>query len=296
MRSRGPYPLLTLPLALVLLAGGCVSIPTGRFDSLSEASHAIRSDSGETYARIGTLQREYMAFNPAEGRLTPDSFKPVVVDDQGQRREFDLGPRLRFRESVLDVLSDYTDVLQAFAKKDYQGGLDKATQKLNASVGDLAGEFSRNSDAQKAAGILATAVNGLGRALIERTRRETLRKAMDTAQPGVQGLANQLVADNALIALAVTTMRNGVLRAANGVRPGAPSPERLALDHDVSRVIIDSGDILASLDALSEAVKAIPAAHAEIRETLDRREVSLKQLQALIAEGKRLNKYNRSLR
>jgi hypothetical protein len=137
---------------------------------------------------------------------------------------------------------------------------------------------------------------GLGRAIIERRRRETLRKAMDEAQPGVQGLASQLVADNVLIVQAVTVMRGGVLGAANAMRPGAPSPERLALDEDVARIIVESREILASLDALSGAVKAIPAAHSEIRETLDRREVNLKQLQTLIAEAKRLNKYNRSLR
>jgi hypothetical protein len=298
MQSRGSCTLRVAYLVLVslFLTVGCAAIPTGRFDSLAEASRSLRADSAETYARIEVLQRQYMVFNPAEGRLTVDSFKPVVMDEQGQPRDFGLGPRLRFRESVLDVLSDYADALQAFAKKDYQGDLDKATQKLNGGVRDLARQVSGTAEAQKAAGILATAVNGLGRRLIERRRRETLRQAMDEAQPGVEGLAGQLVADNALIAQAVTIMRNGILRAANGMRPGTSSPDRLALDDEVSRIIIDSGEILASLEALNGAVQAIPAAHSEIRETLDQREVNLKQLQTLIAEGKRLNKFNRSLR
>src|SRR5262245_17779874 len=230
MRAEGARAprIASLALALAFLAPGCTgAIPTGRFDAFSEASRTAATASGATYARIEGLQRQYMVFNPAEGRLTLESFVPRVRDDQGQVRDFDLAPRLRVRESALQVLSDYADALQAFAKKDYQGDLDKATRNLDASVSSLASALG-GADAGKAGGILATAVNELGRVAIERSRRTALEKAMEQAQPGVASLAGLVVSDNVLIAQAVTVMRGGILRAANGMRPAEPSPARLA--------------------------------------------------------------------
>jgi hypothetical protein len=290
--SRLAYPALVL---LFLVVDCATSFPTGRFDALSEASRSTLDASTAMYARVEGLKRQYMVFNPAEGRLTLESFKPIVRDDQGQMRDFNLAPRLRFRESALEVLSHYADTLQAFAKKDYQGDLDKATQKLHSSIGDLVASFGGNADAQKAVGILATAVNELGRTVVEGERRETLRKAMAQAQPGVAEPASLVVADNALIAQGVTIMRSGILRAANGMRPPDPSPARLTLDEQVSRAITGSNEILGSLDSLSPTVKAIPAAHAEFQESLDKKELSVNQLQSLIAEAERLNKFYRSL-
>jgi hypothetical protein len=296
MRSFGRLPRLVAWLALGLpLVTACTTIPVGRFEALAESSRSVLDGSSATYSRIEGLQWQYMVFNPADGRLTPDSFKPVVVDDQGRRQDFDLRPRLRFRETALEALADYTDVLQAFAKKDYQGDLDKATQKLSASLGDLTALASANPDAQKAAGVLATAVNALGRAAIERVRRNTLQDAMATAQPGIATLADLIAADNALIAQAVRVMQGGIVRAANNMRP-APSPDRVLLDERVARVLDEGTGILASLDALGRAVKTIPAAHAEIRESLDDERPSLAKLQSLIAEAKRLNKFYGSVK
>jgi len=297
MRSPGRYIRLLVWLALGLpLVTACAAIPTGRFDALSAASRSVLDSSSATYSRIEGLQRNYMVFNPAEGRLTPESFKAVVVDDQGRKLDFDLRPRLRFRESVLEALSNYTDVLQAFAKKDYQGDLDEASQNLYASVSDLAARAPDNPAGQKAAGLLAAAVNELGRAALERTRRRALRRAMEAAQPGVEGVVDLIAADNVLIVQAVRTMQNGILRSANGLRPTAPSLNRVQLDERVSRLVDESSEILASLDALSRAVKAIPRAHAEIRESLDDDRPSLAQLQSLIAEAKRLSQFYGSLK
>ncbi len=288
------HPLL--PAAgLLLFATACASIPSGRFDSLAAASQTVLQSSVETYARIENLQRRYMLFNPAEGPFTVNTFKPQIVDDQGQMRDFDLGPRLRFRESALEVLAKYAEALQAFAKKDYQGDLDKASQELGASIAGLSRHLTSDGEAKQAAGILATAVNGLGRAIVERRRRQALRKAMGEAQQGVTALAKLIADDNTELSRAVTIMRGGILRAANRIRPDAPVT-RLHFDQEIALVTAEADEILLNLSALNAAVERIPPAHAEIMESLERDDLKLKDLQALIAEAKRISKFYRSVK
>jgi hypothetical protein len=282
--------------AVVVGADGCASLPTGRFDSLAAASHLILQGSKNTYTRIETLERGYMVFNPVPGKLAPGTFRPTIIDDNGKTHDFDYAPRLRFRESALEVLATYADTLQAFVKKDYQGDLDKAVQELDASIGNLASHVTKSADAKAAAGIIATAIDGLGKALIESKRKQALKEAMDKAQGGVAKLAGLIADDNSEIASAVVLMRGGILRVANEVRPPEHSIARLRFDGQIALVVSETAEILASLESLNAAVSSIPRAHAEIRRSLEDEGTALSQLQALLAEAKQLNTFYRSLK
>ena len=282
----GPLSVLTA----VLLIAGCVGVPTGRFDSLATATNEVQTSTAATYDRVEKLQRTYMIFNPADGPYTERSFDPVI-----DGRSFDLDPRLRFRESVLDVVARYVETLQTFAKTDFQEDLDTATTNLNASLSSLTKQVGGSADATKAAGILAAAVNGIGRVVIEHKRRQALQGAMGQAQPGLDEIARLFDADTALIEQAVVVMRGGILRTANTMRTATGNVDRVALNQQVAVVIAESRDIQASLQATKTAVAVIPKAHAEIRTSLTT-ETSLAQLQALVAEAKRLNGFYRSLK
>jgi hypothetical protein len=271
-------------VALVAVFAGCgAALPTGRFDALAAASKAVETKTAETDAEIVKLTRRFMVFAPAKGQYTVTSFKPEL-----DGMDFDFGPRLAPRLAALDVLASYTQALAAFARKDYQGDLDQATQSLGGSVTRLAGQAKASEDAKKGAGILATAVNEIGRAYIERIRRAELKKAMSKAQPGIDGIVKFVKAINDDGARAVDAMRKGILVKANELKP-SDGMAKLQLNEAVEAVIIDTTIILAELTQESAAVEAIGPAHAEVRDSLDKDDrTSLEKLKALVAEVKRL--------
>jgi len=160
-----------LVLAIVLLIAGCASIPTGRFDALATVAKEVDTKTSATDADIVQLTRRFMVFSPAPGPYTANSFVPTIEID-GMKHDFDFGPRLEPRRAAVDVLAAYTEALAAFAKKDYQGDLDNATQSLAGSVERLVSHTSASAEAKQGAGILATAVNGLGRAIVEHKRKD----------------------------------------------------------------------------------------------------------------------------
>jgi hypothetical protein len=282
-------------LVLAVTATGCGSVPRGRFDALAAASKDVEARTVETDADIVRLTRRFMIFSPAPGPYTTRSFVPEI-DVDGQKQDFDFGPRLQPREAALGVLSAYTEALAAFAKKDYQGDLDRATQSLGGNVERLIGHVTASGEVKQAAGVLATAVNGLGRAVTERMRRAALRDAMEQAAPGVRAIAAFVTEVNARASAAVTVMRNEMIRKANAFAVG-DGVARLQLNEAVEAVIVETGALLGDLGQITKAVAAIPPAHDEVREALDHDErTALAKLKALVAETKRLQKHYSTLK
>ena len=281
---------------LGLACAGCgATVPTGRFDALAEASLGVEAKTVQTDADFVRLTRRFMTFSPAPGPYRADSFAPIV-EVGGTRLDFDFGPRLEPRQAALGVLAAYTEALAAFARKDYQGELDQATQSLGASVQQLASHASASAAVKQGAGVLATVVNGIGHEVTERMRRNTLRRAMDEAAPGVAAIVAFVKEINGLAATAVTTMRDQVIRRANGLTV-ADGPARLRLNEVVEGMIGDSNAVLAQLKQGSAAADAVVPAHAEIRAALDHDDRAvLEKLQALVAEVKRLQRINASLK
>jgi len=290
--ERGVAPtavlLLVALVALGALSAGCAGLPTGRFDALASASKGVEMATAQTDADFVRLTRRFMTFSPAPGPYRADSFAPIV-EVGGAKVDFDFGPRLEPRQAALGVLASYTEVLAAFARKDYDGELDAATQSLGGSLQRLAGHATASAAAKQGAGVLATAVNGLGHAFTERMRRTALRQVMSDAAPGVAGIAAYVKEINALGAVAVTTMRDQMIRKANGLKV-PDGMARLQLNEAVEGVIVESNAVLAQLKQATAAVEAIVPAHAEIRDAIDKDErVALEKLKTLVAEVKRLN-------
>src|SRR5437867_6475527 len=203
-------------VALGAISAGCAAVPTGRFDALAAASKGVETRTTQTDADLVKLTRRFMLFSPAPGPYRADSFAPVV-EVGGARLDFDFGPRLEPRQAALGVLASYTEALAAFARKDYDGELDRAAHSLGGSVQRLAGHVTASAAAKQGAGVLATAVDGLGHAITERMRRAGLRKAMDDAAPGIAAIVTFVKEINTLGAAAVRTMRDQMIRKANSL-------------------------------------------------------------------------------
>jgi hypothetical protein len=295
LRRQDRLEAVRIVLAVALLAAGCAGLPTGRFDALATAAKEVETRATTTDADVVALTRRFMIFSPASGPYTVNSFAPVI-DVDGTKVDFDFGPRLEPRQAALDVLASYTEALAAFARKDYQRDLDRATQKLGGSVERLVSHAGVSADAKQAAGILATAVNGLGRALIDHMRKAALRQSMDTAAPGVRSIAAFVKEINGQAALAVGVMRDAMISKSNRFTV-SDGVARLDLNERVEGVVVESKAILAQLKQVSTAVAAIPPAHDEIRLALDRDDrPPLDRLKSLVAEVQRLQKYYSSLK
>ena len=119
---------------------------------------------------------------------------------------------------------------------------------------------------------------------------------MDDATPGIVAIVAFVKEINALGATAVTTMRDQVIRKANGLAV-ADGVARLRLNEAVEGMIGESNAILAQLTLESAAIEAIAPAHAEIRDAIDRDERAvLDKLKTLVAEVKRLQGVYSSLK
>ena len=194
------------------------------------------------------------------------------------------------------MLVSYAEALAAFARKDYQGELDQATQSLGGSVQRLASIPTATAEVKQGAGVLATGVNALGRAIIDRMRKAALGKAMNEAAPGIQQIVTFVKDINSLAAVAVGGMRDDMLRKANGITP-ADGLARVQLNERVEAVVVESNTILARLKQINTAIDAIKPAHDEIREALVRDEgAPLEKLKALVAEAKRLQRFYSTLK
>lgn len=293
--GRDRLEVAPIVVAVALLVAGCASLPTGRFDALATAAKEVDVRASAMDADIVGLTQRFMIFSPASGPYTVNSFAPVI-DVDGTKYDFDFGPRLEPRQAALEVLASYAEALAAFARKDYQHDLDRATQRLGGSVERLVSHAGVSAEAKQGAGILATAVNALGRAYIEHLRKAALRKAMDSAAPGVRAIASFVKEINGQAALAVGVMRDAMISKANRLSV-SDGVARLALNERVEGVVVESKAILAQLKQVSTAVDAVPPAHDEIRRALDRDDrPPLDKLKSLVAEVQRLQKFYSSLK
>jgi hypothetical protein len=272
---------------------GCstTTVPIGKYDVLAESSQTILKGTTETYTRIEKLQQRFFVETASDAPLTRDTFRPVL---DGQ--SFDLTPELRFRETALEVLVRYALVLQAFAKRDFAGEVDKATEELAGSVKALtAAAAPDNESFAKASGLLAPVVNIIGRAIVQGKRLEALKMVMDAAQPDLAKLTQLITGSNAKITRAVDTMLSRIVARRKERRPAITAANRVLFDTEVALLISEADEIKDALDQLSASLEKVPSAHAEIRKILDETPTGLEAVQQLVKEVQRIDKLYRSI-
>lgn len=279
-------------VAVVTLSAGCTSIPVGKYQALHESSRTVLTTTSETYKRIEELQRQFAIATAPNQKLTRESFQPKI---DGQ--SFDLAPELHFREAALEVWVKYTVVLQAFSERDYVSEVDKASQDLAGSVKNLSATSStlKADEAKVASGMLATAINVIGKEIVRTKRLQALRTVMDSAQGDIDHLSTMIAGSNTKIKKAVGIMIDRILAHADAQRPPYGSVARTAFDERMALVIAEAQEIEEALDEMNAAVSKIPKAHAEIRIILDEKPTDLEALRALIQGAQRAGKFYRDL-
>lgn len=291
-------------IALVMVASmlsGCPAIPTGRLDALAKSGNAVHQKFTETNVRIERIQRRFIVMSATAGNLSVDTFKPVIAGVS-----IDVVPEIRFREDAIEVVARYLDVLQAFARKDFQTDIDAASKDLAGSVKSLAdtiGEKKDATDAQKklmapVPGILATVVNAIGTAVVEEKRFDAIKTVMPKGQIALDAIAALLESDVQLIKTILDKHLAGMLGHASAARATlkVDTEACFRFDAEMADVIDEVGQVKSALDGISKTATAIGKAHAEAIEVLSKPLTPEDSLRALVAEAKRLNKFYRDLK
>jgi hypothetical protein len=287
-----------LIILLVLLTNGCSAvIPVGKYDVLAGSGNVILDSTSETYTRIEKIQKNQMIEQAGiKSELKRDTFLPIIEVD-GKKESFDITPELQFREDALQVLVNYTDLLQAFAKNDFEGDVDVAAEEFAGSVKSLVSTADPNNEnAQKVTGILATVIDVIGREIVRKERLDGLKKIMDSAQPSIVELASLIADDNKKIKEFVKQAIDTILRHKNTQRPPINTIQRTNFDTDVSQIVSEADEVNVALESISGAIGQIPPAHDEIRKLLDEKPRGFEALQQLVKEVQRIDKFYRTVK
>lgn len=284
-------------LTIIVFLQSCTTIPTGRYDALSNSSQEILNGTSDTYVRIEKLERLFLIETaPSNKSLELKPFVPVTTAGDKQL-SFDIIPALHFREEAIQTLVKYTLVLRAFAKRDFAGEIDNAATEFSGSIKSLAKTADPNNEkAQQYAGAIATVVDVIGRAIVEKKRLDGLKKVMDSAQPHLQSLSDLIADDNEKIKTSADIMLNRILAHKQKQRPPVNTPERSKFDSDASFIISEVDAIKKTLDKIDEAIKKVPNAHAETRKKLEDELQGFDAMAELIKEVQRIDKFYRSLK
>lgn len=272
-------------LSVIFMLGGCASqLQVGRYQTFSSATANIHSSASETYSRIEIKQRNFSILSAPNLAITVDTFKPLI---NGQ--SFDITDALNKRAAVLDVLASYGKALEALASKDAGTDVDAAAQNLSASLIGIGGIDTVLSNA------FASILDEAARNLTNAMRRDALKKAMTSAQPGIEKLSELIQKDNQRIGLFVQLIRDSYIKHANLARPAYGTNERYKSDLEVATTLEEFQQIQNSLTSSSKAASSLPTAHRELLESLDNQSSRLNSLSELVAEAKHLNGFYKNL-
>lgn len=295
MNSRS-IAFIALTAALLACASGCCTVDPGPFDAFSASTKNLLNGADQESADIAEIQRTFFVFAAAAGQFETNSFEPTV-NVGGRQQNIDLVRQFGERIVILEAVGHYADALSAFAKKDYQTGVDSAATKLDGSIVSLSKAAGAGSEAISAAGYLATAVDALGHAVIEYERAKALRRAMAIAQPGLTTLARLLVVGDDLIEKQIETYRDDVLKDANATINSNPSGfSRVEISALVAQPVLDANLSIDRLTVLNRSVALLPLSNQELADSLCAAAPNLTNLKQLASEAQRVAKFHAGLK
>jgi hypothetical protein len=282
-------------ITLISCLSGCCSVDSGRFDAFSASTHDLLQGADVESVQIAEVQHTFLIFAAAAGKLDEQSFELNVVVG-GHQQNIDLVRQFNERIAILQAIAHYADALTAFAKKDYQSGVDSASTQLDGSISNLS-KMDGGSGAATAAGYLATAVDALGHVVIEYQRVKGLQRAMSLAQPGLQTLAGLLVTGDELIEKQIEAYRKDILDDANAtINANSGGFDRVEIAALVAEPITDAGLSIGRLGELNRGIALLPKAHQELSDSMCSSTSPLSNLKELVSEGQRVAKFHSGLK
>jgi len=192
--------LIALTLAALV---GCASTSLTQVKQFGSASKALGEYARSAFdlAATASVDRHLydVAADPNKGP-TDATFEGLFTGDGGVPGGKEKAERLALRLRVLDQLSNYSSALQQLAEADFDKDIDEAAKDLNGALIGLRDTFKEASGSDLPltdddVGIIATAVNAIGKAVAEAKRRTAIKTTITKADPAVQS-ATELIASD----------------------------------------------------------------------------------------------------
>ncbi len=239
-----------------------------------------------------------VAENPEEGP-TDHTFKGLFAGDVwvlGGGAE--QGERLALRLGVLDHLAGYSQALQRLAEADFSADIHVAAIELTDALVGLRETYRKAAGkdlpvSEGDIGIIATAVNGIGKAVVEAKRRAAIKTIIVKTDPAVQDatglIASDLGSDSVLacyVAAALSNSRGSLQQAYNleRTKPDSSFEIRHAMLLRARQIHNSEMAIPAFFAALSEGAKAAGKEHRALREAAEADDFSSQEAATLIGE------------
>lgn len=194
-RTVSPAAAVCCLLLLVLAGSGCQPrLSTARLQTFSEATHTTAEGMEATFLAVNQeyrntqVSKKVLDYNPKKG-FNPTDIEPFLDEDE-----------IQARLQVLDALKAYASAMLALKGDDQLDEFDEQTRKLGAALQGFTTEdgehfLSETMGAEAHLNVITTAVNSIGRAIIERKRDQGLREIITDMSPHVDRICDLLILD-----------------------------------------------------------------------------------------------------
>lgn len=286
-------------LMLLLSLGGCSTVSLTQVNQFSNASTELSDSAKKAFNLIDqvTVDRQLysIAANPKEGP-TDSSFNGLFKVASNDPQSKAKAERLKIRLDALEALSSYSSALKKIVEADVGSDIDAASLELNTSLTELKDNYQKATNDKpkidnETIGLLATAVNAIGRAVVEEKKRTALKEIITKADPVVQQTAELIskdlgsgtdLADYAHESLSNT--RGSIQSAYNRERQSNNFTARLDLLSRARDVNAAENSVGGFFDAVSKGSAAIGKTHSALKATVERDQFSSADISSALAE------------
>jgi hypothetical protein len=291
----------TMVLWLAVICAGCGAVSLSQVQQFGVASSSLGEHARKAFdlAATASVDRNIydVAGDPKKGP-TDSTFEGLFTGDVGIPGGKEKAERLAVRLRVLDQLTNYSSALQQLSEANFAKDIDAATTDLNGSLVGLRETYKKASGNNLAIsdadiGIIATAVNAIGKAVVEVKRREAIKTVIVKADSAVQSatklIASDLGGDSDLASFvkeALSNSRGSVQQAYNleRTRENSTFDVRYAMLVRARQIYDAEIATPAFFTAVSEGATAVGKAHQALRTAVEADNFSSPEAAKLIGE------------
>jgi hypothetical protein len=301
MRMSQLVALSGLALCIVLTCAGCSTVSLSQVKQFGAATSSLAENTQKAFqlAATASVDRNLYAVagDPKKGP-TDSTFEGLFTGDVGSLDGKEKAQRLTLRLNALDGLAKYANALQQLTEADFSSDIDAAATKLNGSLVGLVQTYKKASGkdlpiTDEDIGIISTAVDAIGKVIVEAKRRAAIKTIIVKTDPAVQNVAKLIASDlgsdselASFVKEAMSNSRGSVQQAYNleRERPTSSFDVRYAMLLRARQLYDAEMTTPALFTALSEGAKATAKAHQALREAVQSGAFSSAQLALLIGE------------
>lgn len=284
----------------ILVTGVGCAVSLSQVKQFGVASSSLGDDARKAFDLAATASADRniydVASDPSKGP-TDTTFQGLFTGGAG-----DLGKekaeRLALRLRVLDQLANYSRALQELAAADFAEDITAAAADLNGSLVGLRDTYKKASGndlpiSDADIGIIATAVDAIGKAVVEVKRRAAIKTVIIKADPGVQKATNLIASDlgpdsdlASFVREALSNSRGSLQLAYNLERKRASSTfdSRYAMLLRARQLYDAELNTLPFFAAVSDGAAAAGKAHGALRTAVEKGDFSSADAAKLIGE------------